>query len=796
MRAMVATGLRRRLMRVMLLAFALAFAVVTAAIGVYEQTTFKPRMIETLASQTDTLAAVLLPAMEFSDRTTAQNYLDMQRAYPSIAAIGLYAPDGVRIATYRRDVKLSIESLPLKWPANMTPDGHRFSGRDLQLWRSLVGNGRTVGYVLAVSATPPLFARLPQYGIMVTAVVLTLAAVGMVLMRGVRRTVLEPLDKLTDATEQVTRHKDYSVRAPIAGPDEVASLAAALNQMLDTVQERDTALAIRVQQEAAVVQLGMDAFAVRTLGELLQRAVDVVATTLRADYVSIVEILPGGEQVKLVAGIGWPPTVNETVRVAIHGGMLSGRTLLEGKPLLVTDLPSDKRFSDVEILRRYGVVSSVSVAILGPSAPWGVLLAHCKVARSFSEDDVRFVQAIANLLAQAIQRERADSAHASIEAQLRQSQKMEALGRLAGGIAHDFNNLLSAILGNAQLARQDVGESHVAQVSLSEIQTAGHRARELVQRILAFSRQQEPHRARVDPVPLVDEAVRLLRATLPAGIELHTHYATDVPPILADPAQITQALMNLGTNAWQALSGQPGRIDVSVNVRDLNQAWCEQHPGTAPGRYVCIRVRDTGVGLDGAIRDRIFEPFFTTKPVGEGTGLGLSVVHGVMQAHGGAVTVESEAGQGAVFSLYFAALSGEAPAGRKPQPLVPPMVGDGQEIMYVDDEEPLVFLVTRLLERLGYRVCGYTRAEEAVAAYRADPTRYKLVITDLSMPGMSGMDVARSILSIRPDAKVLLVSGYLRQADLDLARSIGVRDVVLKPNTVEELGAAVGALLQ
>lgn len=791
MRATIPTGLRQRLMRVMLLAFAVAFVVVTVAISVYEQTTFKPRMFDTLDRQTGTLAAVLLPAMEFGDRTTAQSYLNMQRAYPNIAALGLYASNGELVATYLRNA-----GEPMTWPARAGAEGHQFTERDLQLWRAIAGDGRTVGYLYAVSQTPPLFARLPQYGIMVTAVMLALAAVGMVLMRGVRRTVLEPLDTLTEATEQVTRHKDYGVRAPVAGPDEVASLAAALNQMLDTVQERDTALAIRVQQEAAVVQLGMDAFSVRTLGELLQRAADMVATTLRADYVSIVEILPGGEQVKLVAGIGWPPTINESTRIAIHSGMLSGRTLLDGKPLLVTDLPNDNRFSDVDILRRFGVVSSVSVSILSPSGPWGVLLAHCKVARSFSEDDVRFVQAIANLLAQAIQRERADAAHASIEAQLRQSQKMEALGRLAGGIAHDFNNLLSAILGNVQLARQDVGESHAAWVSLGEIQTAGQRARELVQRILAFSRQQEPHRARVDPAPLVDEAVRLLRATLPAGIELQTEYANDVPPILADPAQITQALMNLGTNAWQAMAGQPGRINVSVSVSELDQAWCERHPAMAPGRYVCIRVRDTGIGLDNAVKDRIFEPFFTTKPVGEGTGLGLSVVHGVMQAHGGAITVESEAGRGAVFSLYFVALSGEAATVGNSIPVITPATGAGQEIMYVDDEEPLVFLVMRLLERLGYRVSGYTRAEEAVAAYRTNPSRYELVITDLSMPGMSGMDVARSILAIQPEAKVLMVSGYLRQADLDLARSIGVRDVVLKPNTVEELGAAVGALLQ
>jgi PAS domain S-box-containing protein len=911
-------GLRRRLTRVMALAFALAFLTVAVAVGVYEQTTFKPRAVETLTRQAATLAAVLLPSMEFADATTAQNYLNTQRAYPDITGIGLYSTAGERVADYVRDSDDSIE-----WPAITQQGGYSFADNKLQLWFPIVGNGRIAGYLLMRAESPPLFARLPQYGIMLGAIILALLAVSIVLTRGVRRTLIEPLERLTEVTELVTQQKDYAVRAQTAGPHELVQLASALNQMLDAVQQRDTALrasesrmrsiidaepecvkllsrdgelmeinpagmnmleaisfeevksqpllsyvaesyrdsfvamhrsvvggasagvefeaiglrgtrrwldtravplrqedgsvaavlaitrditerkrmeralATRVEQEAAVVQLGMDAFAVHELRQLLGRAANLVAATLHADFVALAEVLPSGAEVQLRAGYGFPHTVGELARTPINSGTLVGRTLEDRQPLLVTDAANDPRLRDINLLLRYGVVSSISVVVPGPSAPWGVLMAHCKVRREFSVDDVRFMQAIANLLAQAIQRERADNARAQAEMQLRQSQKMEALGRLAGGIAHDFNNLLSAILGNAQLARQDLGEGHAALVSVDEIKTAGCRARELVQRILAFSRQQEPHRARVDPTVLVEEAVRLLRATLPAGVELQTSYSSDIPHVLADAAQINQAMLNLGTNAWQALPGGVGRIDVTVSTCEQDSDWCVQHPATAPGRFVLIRVCDTGVGIDQSIRERLFEPFFTTKAVGEGTGLGLSVVHGVMQAHHGAITVESEPNRGATFSLYFPALDGDAPTApiRSVIDSDRPIVGAGQEIMYVDDEEPLVFLATRLLERMGYRVCGYTRADEAIAAYRNEPDRFDLVITDLSMPGMSGMDVAREILHLRPHAKVLLVSGYLRQSDLDLARAIGVCDVVLKPNTVEELGPVVNALV-
>ncbi|MBI3387909.1 MAG: response regulator [Deltaproteobacteria bacterium] len=382
-----------------------------------------------------------------------------------------------------------------------------------------------------------------------------------------------------------------------------------------------------------------------------------------------------------------------------------------------------------------------------------------------------------------------------LETQRRQGQKMEALGTLAGGIAHDFNNILGAIIGNTELARQDVGSDHPALESLTEIRKASHRAQDLVQRILAFGRQQQQPRNVIPLCPVVEEAVALLRATLPAGVELVTALNADTPMVRADSTQIHQVLMNLCTNAWHAMGGDQGRIDICLDGITVDA----EAPGTGvnlqPGRFARLTVGDTGSGMDAATLERIFDPFFTTKPVDQGTGLGLSVVHGIVEAHGGSVTVKSERGIGTTFSLYFPKEEAPPPsptpeaADAAPLPAV-----DGQHVLYLDDDTSLVFLMTRLLERPGFRVSGYTRAEEALAALRADPGQFDLVVTDMNMPRFSGLDVARAVLSLRPDLPVVLVSGNITEELRAAAALIGVHHLIYKPNTTDEMVAVVRRL--
>ena len=382
-----------------------------------------------------------------------------------------------------------------------------------------------------------------------------------------------------------------------------------------------------------------------------------------------------------------------------------------------------------------------------------------------------------------------------LEAQLRQSQKMEAIGTLAGGIAHDFNNIISAIIGNVELAREDVGADHPAMQSLDEISKASRRARDLVSQILAFSRQQPHPRQAISLTPLVEEVVKLLRATLPAGIGLGTTLAEDVPNVLADPTQIHQILMNLCTNAWHAMDDGRGRIDIQVNTAVLDESAVRIHADLQPGRYVHLSVRDNGRGMDGVTLERIFEPFFTTKAVGEGTGLGLSVVHGIMRGYQGAITVNSQLGGGTTFHLYFpAAESAPGTAAAEKAPAAP-LRGRGQHVLYLDDDESLVLLVTRMLERGGYRVSAYTESAHALQAVRADPGRFDLVVTDYNMPGMSGLDVAREVSRIRPDLPVVVTSGYITDELREKAPGSGVRQLVYKPNSAEELCETVRRLM-
>ena len=393
------------------------------------------------------------------------------------------------------------------------------------------------------------------------------------------------------------------------------------------------------------------------------------------------------------------------------------------------------------------------------------------------------------------ERKRAEQAHASLEAQLRESQKMEAIGTLAGGIAHDFNNILGSILGNAELARQDAASNWQALVSLEEIQKAATRARDLVQQILSFSRRQPTSRRLMSLPPVVEESARLLRAALPGGVRIECRCAADTPSVAADPTQVQQVMLNLGTNAAHAMEGRPGSIEIRVEGITLDEATARFDLNLRPGRYARVVVSDTGKGMDAATRRRIFEPFFTTKPVGKGTGLGLSVAHGIMQAHEGAIVAHSEPGKGSRLELYFPYAQTVADALVAPEDARPASEGRGQNILYIDDDEAQVFLIKRMLERWGYRVSAYLEQRDALDALLAGAVRFDLVVTDFNMPGISGLEVARAIRDARPELPVIVVSGYITDTLRAQAAAAGVRELISKSHEVEELRDVVQRLI-
>jgi len=379
------------------------------------------------------------------------------------------------------------------------------------------------------------------------------------------------------------------------------------------------------------------------------------------------------------------------------------------------------------------------------------------------------------------------SERVSLEEQVRQTQKMQALGTLAGGIAHDFNNILTAINGNAELALADAADPGVRE-SLQEIQEAGGRAKDLVRQILIFSRRQEVRREVTDLAPIVEEAMKLLRTNLPKTIQVSTRIAPDAPVVEADATQIHQIVMNLGTNAGHAM-GERGTLAIDLDHVTVGNG---DVPAIdlRPGSYARLTVRDTGVGMSPEILKRIFEPFFSTKG-DAGTGLGLSVVHGIMRDHDGAITVDSAVGKGTAFHLYFPAAEASLSAG-KPGPAAIPR-GRGQHVMVVDDEEGLAFLMNRVLTRLGYRATSFANPHEALQAFRTTPAAFDGVITDLSMPGMGGLELVRELKAIRPSIPIAVASG--RPEDREMEATAGVRLMIQKPATIEEIADALARLL-
>jgi len=383
------------------------------------------------------------------------------------------------------------------------------------------------------------------------------------------------------------------------------------------------------------------------------------------------------------------------------------------------------------------------------------------------------------------------------EAQLR-SQKLESLGTLAGGIAHDFNNMLLVIQGNAQLAQEMVDKDNAAQEHLVEISHASDRASDLVRRILSFSRPQKARHKVIQLGPVVEEALKFARAALPAMVEIRANVSAQMPSVAADATQIHQIVLNLATNAAHAIGPRGGLVEIELASTEIDPlavaCALDGAPNLPAGQYARLSVRDSGAGMSPEVIERIFDPFFTTKPPGQGTGLGLSIVHGIMRSCGGAVTVQSALGKGTSFHLFFPAAP-EASATDGTSTVVGLTRGMGQRVLFIDDEDAVVRLGTLNLTRLGYRVTGCTDPATALKEFLRDPEGIDAVITDLSMPGMSGFDCAREMLAIRPDLPIVLTSGYVRPEDEALAREIGIRAVRSKPAALNELGKTLGEVM-
>jgi PAS domain S-box-containing protein len=379
-----------------------------------------------------------------------------------------------------------------------------------------------------------------------------------------------------------------------------------------------------------------------------------------------------------------------------------------------------------------------------------------------------------------------------MEKVLQQSQKMESIGTLAGGIAHDFNNILFPIVGHTEMLLEDVSEDHPFRNSIREIYTGALRARDLVQQILAFSRQGNSELTLMKMQPIIKEALKLIRSTIPTTISIRQHLQSDCGPVKADPTQIHQIVMNLTTNAYHAMEDNGGELNLTLKEIKLSE-YDLIPPDLKPGFYACLSITDTGMGMNKNLMDKIFEPYFTTKEKGKGTGMGLSVVHGIVKSMNGEIQVHSELGKGTEFHIFLPIAKSDFE--KQETQTNEPILGGNESVLLVDDEKSIIAMERQALERLGYQITSCTSSIEALEAFRTNPEKFDLVITDMAMPNMPGNKLAIELIKIRPDIPILLCTGFSESMSEEKIKSIGIKGLLMKPIIIKDLAKKIREVL-
>ena len=590
-----------------------------------------------------------------------------------------------------------------------------------------------------------------------------------------------------------------------------------LNHLEQLVQHRTRALSTseaalrhRAEELSVLNQLARKVNESLTVDESVRCGLAEIADAVKSDMAVI--FLRSGDELVLKGlfpdnlRTAWRPRESHKA-----GRCLCGLAVREDRPVYSVDIRSDSRCT-LEECRLAGFRSFCALPLRSGPDVIGVL-GIATLAPTDFQQNAPFIEALVNemsiglkksllyeqvqehakeLKASLVRIEEAEAERLILQQHLQRSQKMEAIGTLASGIAHDFNNILGAVIGYAELALLDIPGDSRSRKSLEMVLTAGTRAKDLVKQILAFSRQGEEERKPIEIARIVNEVLKFMRASMPATIEIRKTIGADVDTIMADPVQIHQVLMNLCTNANHAMQKTGGALEVRLASVVLGAEDAAVHPDLNIGPYVLVTVKDSGHGMDAATLEKIFDPYFTTKEKEFGTGLGLSVVHGIVQKHGGAIVVSSEPGKGSAFDLYFPAIK-QVP---DPEAVAQKDISCGHEhVLLVDDEQFLIDIGRQMLEYLGYTVETRTSSAEALALFKAFPQRFDLVITDLTMPNITGDALARELMRIRADIPVVLCTGYSDKIKEDSARAIGVRGFVMKPILMADLARAVRSAL-
>lgn len=568
----------------------------------------------------------------------------------------------------------------------------------------------------------------------------------------------------------------------------------------------EAALRRRADELSVLNRLARKVNETKTVSKAIQHGLQEIVHTLAPDFAVI--FLCDGENLLLKGTYpestqtGWQP--QDTPQI---GECFCGMAVQQATAIYSPDIHTDPRRT-LLTCEQAGFRSFAALPLLSDSQPIGVLGIASSQPRDF-QAQAGIIEALANemsiglkknLLYEQVQQhadalkqsllriEEGEAERLHLQQHLQRAQKMEAIGTLASGIAHDFNNILGAVIGYTELALLDTAPEAPSRKKLDMVLTASDRAKDLIKQILAFSRQSDEELKPIRISHVIEEVLKFMRASLPATIEIHQSTFAEMDNILADPVQIQQVLMNLCTNALHAMREHGGRLDVNLSPAMVESRNPIPHPDLKFGKYAKVTVKDTGHGISPAAMEKIFEPYFTTKGKGVGTGLGLAVVHGIVRKHGGAITVRSEPGTGTEFDLYFPTI----PAGKLPEIIAPEKLATGHEhILLVDDEQYLVDICRQMVEFLGYTVETRTSSMDALALFREQSDRFDLVITDLTMPGMTGDKLAAEILRIQPEIPIVLCSGYGEQLLEDKARAIGIKDFVRKPILLSRLARSI-----
>ncbi len=464
----------------------------------------------------------------------------------------------------------------------------------------------------------------------------------------------------------------------------------------------------------------------------------------------------------------------------------------DSKLILEIPLVEDPRLHPRNQCIHHGYASVALVPVRDDQKIVGMIQLNDRRQGRFTLDTIELLEGIASHIGAALMRKKGEGERKSLQAQLQQAQKMEAIGTLAGGIAHDFNNILGAILGYAELARNASPPGSMAVKWLDKELAAVDRATMLVKQILAFSRQAETKRAPLQLATVIKEATKLLRRTIPSTITIRLQVDSAVKSILADSTQVHQIIMNLCTNAFHAMEQTGGTLELALKDTELSQGGLLGPTEVQPGSFVVLSVRDSGAGIPPEIKKRIFDPYFSTKDVGKGTGMGLAIVHGIVKSYGGFITVESEPGEGTVFQVFFPAIESEAGHETLPGEICPSGI---ERILLIDDEEVLAEMGTAMLESLGYEVTARTSSLGALETFRQQAARFDLVITDQTMPGMTGMDLIREMRLIRPHIPTILCTGYSTLVSEEQAKAAGVSGFAMKPLTRKGIATLIRNVL-